>query len=149
MVLYLIFSSLSQMKNINTVLGFLFVFSFLPLFSSAQLASNTTEINQKVDELLKKMTLEEKVGQMNQYNGFWEITGPAPKDGNAKLKYEHLKRGLVGSVLNVKGVENVRKIQEIVVNESRLGIPLLLALMLSMAIKLCSPFHLPNQRVGI
>ena len=125
MVLYLIFSSLSQMKNINTVLGFLFVFSFLPLFSSAQLASNTTEINQKVDELLKKMTLEEKVGQMNQYNGFWEITGPAPKDGNAKLKYEHLKRGLVGSVLNVKGVENVRKIQEIVVNESRLGIPLL------------------------
>ena len=71
------------------------------------------------------MTLEEKVGQMNQYNGFWEITGPAPKEGNAKLKYEHLKRGLVGSVLNVKGVENVRKIQEIVVNESRLGIPLL------------------------
>ena len=104
------------MKNINTVLGLLFVFSFLPLFSSAQLASNTTEIDKKVDELLKKMTLEEKVGQMNQYNGFWEITGPAPKDGNAKLKYDHLKRGLVGSVLNVKGVENVRKIQEIVVS---------------------------------
>lgn len=71
------------------------------------------------------MTLEEKVGQMNQYNGFWEITGPVPNEGNAKLKYEHLKKGLVGSVLNVKGVENVRKLQEIVVNESRLGIPLL------------------------
>lgn len=71
------------------------------------------------------MTLQEKVGQMNQYNGFWEVTGPEPKDGNAKTKYEHLKMGLVGSVLNVKGVENVRKLQEIVVKESRLGIPLL------------------------
>ncbi|WP_395627514.1 beta-glucosidase BglX [Daejeonella sp.] len=113
------------MKNINAVLRLLLVFSLLPIFSSAQLVSKKTEIDKKVDELLKKMTLEEKVGQMNQYNGFWEITGPAPKEGNAKLKYEHLKRGLVGSVLNVKGVENVRKIQEIVVNESRLGIPLL------------------------
>jgi beta-glucosidase len=82
-------------------------------------------IEYKINILLKKMTLQEKVGQMNQYNGFWEVTGPAPKDGNAKTKYEHLKMGLVGSVLNVKGVENVRKLQEIVVKESRLGIPLL------------------------
>jgi len=36
----------------------------------------TTE--EKINVLLKKMTLEEKVGQMNQYNGFWEITGPVP-----------------------------------------------------------------------
>ena len=71
------------------------------------------------------MTLEEKVGQMNQYNGFWDATGPAPANGNAKLKYEHLKKGMVGAVLNVRGVENVRKLQEIVVKESRLGIPLL------------------------
>lgn len=79
----------------------------------------------KVDALLAKMTLEEKIGQMNQYNGFWEVTGPTPKEGNAKEKYDHLKKGLVGAVLNVKGVENVRKLQEIVVNETRLGIPLL------------------------
>ena len=81
--------------------------------------------NQKIDSVLKLMTLQEKIGQMNQYNGFWEVTGPAPKDGNAKEKYEHLKMGWVGSVLNVRGVENVRKLQEIVVKESRLGIPLL------------------------
>ena len=79
----------------------------------------------KVDSLLNLMTLEEKVGQMNQYNGFWNFTGPAPSDGNAKLKYDHLKSGMVGSMLNVRGVENARKIQEIVVNESRLGIPLI------------------------
>jgi beta-glucosidase len=78
-----------------------------------------------IDSLLTKMTLLEKVGQMNQYNGFWEVTGPVPQAGNAKQKYEHLKMGLVGAVLNVKGTENVRRLQEIVVKESRLGIPLL------------------------
>jgi beta-glucosidase len=71
------------------------------------------------------MTLDEKIGQMNQYNGFWDVTGPTPNEGDAKLKYEHLKNGLVGSVLNVKGVENVTKLQKLVVEESRLGIPLL------------------------
>jgi len=101
------------------------VFLLLPLFNQAQPVSVNSEIDKKVDALLKRMTLEEKVGQMNQYNGFWEITGPVPNEGNAKLKYDHLKKGLVGSVLNVKGVENVRKLQEIVVKESRLGIPLL------------------------
>ena len=80
---------------------------------------------EKINSLLQKMTLEEKVGQMNQYNGFWEITGPAPKDGDAKKKYDHLRKGMVGAVLNVKGTENVRKLQEIAVKETRLGIPLL------------------------
>ena len=89
--------------------------------------TNTSNINidKRVDSVLKLMTLDEKVGQMNQYNGFWNITGPVPKNGDAKQKYDHLKMGLVGSVLNVKGVENVRKLQEIVVKQSRLGIPLL------------------------
>ncbi|RYF85678.1 MAG: glycosyl hydrolase, partial [Chitinophagaceae bacterium] len=90
----------------------------------AQPAGNS-RMNAFVDSLLKEMTLLEKVGQMNQYNGFWEVTGPVPKEGNAKQKYEHLRMGLVGAVLNVKGNENVRKLQEIVVKESRLGIPLL------------------------
>jgi beta-glucosidase len=82
-------------------------------------------LEEKINALLQKMTLEEKVGQMNQYNGFWEITGPAPKDGDAKKKYDHLRKGMVGAVLNVKGTANVRKLQEIAVKETRLGIPLL------------------------
>ena len=85
----------------------------------------TDELSSKVETLLNKMTLEEKIGQMNQYNGFWEATGPAPSEGDAKKKYENLKNGLVGSVLNVRGAENVRKMQETVVNGSRLGIPLI------------------------
>lgn len=79
----------------------------------------------QIDALMAKMTLAEKVGQMNQYNGFWEVTGPAPADGNNKTKYEHLTKGYVGSVLNVRGVAEVRKLQELVVTQSRLGIPLL------------------------
>ena len=84
-----------------------------------------SDYEQQISDLLAKMTLEEKVGQMNQYNGFWDITGPVPEGGTAAIKYEHLKKGWVGSMLNVHGVEQVRKIQKIVVEESRLGIPLI------------------------
>jgi beta-glucosidase len=91
-------------------------------------AEGTSDIPGKVEALLGQMTLEEKVGQMNQYNGFWDATGPAPSDGDAKNKYDHLKKGLVGSVLNVRGAEQVRELQKMVVEESRLGIPLIFGL---------------------
>ncbi len=101
---------------------FIFTNGCKPISSKGNKAA---AIERRIDSLMALMTLEEKVGQMNQYNGFWDITGPAPKAGNAKMKYEHLRKGLVGSVLNVKGVKNVRKLQELVVNESRLHIPLI------------------------
>ena len=82
-------------------------------------------IDKKVEELLTKMTLEEKIGQMNQYNGFWDATGPIPIAGNTKQKYDHLKSGMVGSMLNILGAENTRKFQELAVKNSRLGIPLI------------------------
>jgi beta-glucosidase len=103
------------------------------------------DYEKKIDDLLAKMTLEEKVGQMNQYNGFWEITGPAPADGDAKKKYDDLKKGLVGSVLNVKGVENVRKLQKIVVEESRLGIPLIFGFDIIHGHKTLSPIPLAES----
>ncbi|MDX1463227.1 MAG: beta-glucosidase BglX, partial [Marinirhabdus sp.] len=101
-----------------------------------------TEIDAKVEALLKKMTLEEKVGQMNQYNGFWEVTGPAPASGEAADKYEDLRKGRVGSVLNVTGAENVRAIQKIAVEESRLGIPLLIGFDVIHGYKTISPIPL-------
>ena len=93
---------------------------------NASSISSVVYIEQKVEALLKQMTLEEKIGQMNQYNGFWDLTGPAPSSGDAAKKYEHLRKGYVGSMLNLRGVENVRKIQKIAVEESRLGIPLII-----------------------
>ncbi|WP_265197989.1 beta-glucosidase BglX [Aureitalea sp. L0-47] len=90
------------------------------------IAQSTME--QEIDALLAKMTLEEKIGQMNLYSGFYDATGPAPEGGSAATKYEHLRKGWVGAMLNVRGAEETRKLQEIVVNESRLGIPLIFGL---------------------
>ncbi|MBM3923159.1 MAG: beta-glucosidase BglX [Sphingomonadales bacterium] len=104
----------------------LFLFcSFLSLSSLFAQSSPADSIEIAIDRLMAKMTLEEKIGQMNQYNGFWDVTGPAPKAGADKFKYDHFKQGLVGSVLNVRGVKQVRALQEMVVKESGLGIPLL------------------------
>lgn len=99
-------------------------------------------IDRKVDSVLNLMTLEEKVGQMNQYNGFWEVTGPAPKSGQAAQKYEHLKKGWVGSMLNVKGVKDVRALQKIAVEQTRLGIPVLFGFDVIHGYKTVSPVPL-------
>jgi beta-glucosidase len=108
----------------------------------SSIAQTNTNIEEKVMSLLKQMTLEEKIGQMNQYNGFWDATGPSPKEGDAALKYEHLKKGLVGSVLNVTGVEKVRKLQELVMNETRLKIPLIFGFDVIHGYKTISPIPL-------
>ncbi len=87
-----------------------------------------TDAPSRVQALLDKMTLAEKIGQMNQYNGFWDATGPVPSEADSKKKYDHLRSGQVGSVLNVVGAENVRELQRIAVEETRLGIPLIFGL---------------------
>ena len=100
------------------------------------------EIEEKVQSLLKQMTVEEKVGQMNQYNGFWDVTGPAPEGGSAEKKYEHLRKGWVGSMLTVRGVEQVKAVQKIAVEETRLGIPLIIGFDVIHGYKTLSPIPL-------
>jgi beta-glucosidase len=78
-------------------------------------------IDQKVDSVLQLMTLDEKIGQMNQYNGDWDATGPITKDGD---KQNQIRKGMLGSILNVTGVEHTKTLQEIAM-QSRLKIPLL------------------------
>jgi len=79
-------------------------------------------IPQKVEALLKRMTLAEKIGQLNQLNGDWEATGPVTKDLGNKL--DAVKHGEIGSVLNIVGVKHTRAFQEAAM-QSRLKIPLL------------------------
>ena len=110
------------MKNPRSLI--LLTSIFLVFFSNKISAQELT-LEEKVDSVIQLMTIEEKVGQMNLYNGFWDVTGPAPEDGSQKLKYENLKAGLVGAMLNVQGADETRKLQELVQNETRLGIPLL------------------------
>jgi beta-glucosidase len=104
------------------------------------LPKNQLEI--RVDSVLKLMTLEEKNGQLNQYNGFLEMTGPTPKEGQAAKKYADLKNGLVGSMLNVKGVKDIRALQKIAVEETRLGIPLIFGFDVIHGYKTISPIPL-------
>ena len=95
-----------------------------------------------ISDLMSKMTLEEKVGQMNQYNGFWDATGPLPKKGYEKGRYDDLRNGLVGSMLNVTGVKNVYALQKIAVEETRLGIPLIFGFDVIHGYKTISPIPL-------
>ncbi|HEY0677915.1 MAG TPA: glycoside hydrolase family 3 N-terminal domain-containing protein [Chitinophagaceae bacterium] len=87
----------------------------------SNLHAQRKSIEQRVDSVLKLMTLEEKVGQLNQYTGDWAHTGPITEDGN---KQAQIRNGQVGSMLNVIGFEHTRKLQEMAM-QSRLKIPLL------------------------
>lgn len=100
------------MKKVTTITLFM-----LSLLASAQQQT----IDQKVNDLLKKMTIEEKVGQLNQYTGDNQATGPITINPN---KQAEIKAGLIGSMLNVIGTKYTRGYQELAM-QSRLKIPLL------------------------
>lgn len=87
----------------------------------------TLPTEERVADLLSRMTLQEKVGQLNQLNGIVEFTGPAPSTGSAKEQYELLKAGKVGTMLNVIGAEATLQAQRVVMEHSRLKIPLAFA----------------------
>lgn len=76
-----------------------------------------------VRDLMQKMTLTEKIGQLSQYVGGSLLTGPQ----SGALSDSLFVRGMVGSILNVGGVENLRKLQEKNMKTSRLKIPVLFA----------------------
>jgi len=101
--------------------------NFFPLSSLFALLLTTRaafaqSIDKKVDDLLKKMTLDEKIGQLNQYNGDWEATGPVTKDVEDKMAA--IRQGKVGSILNITGVAHTKAFQQAAM-DSRLKIPLL------------------------
>lgn len=74
-------------------------------------------LEEKINNLLGKMTLEEKIGQMNQISSF----------GNIEDMSAVIKRGEVGSILNEVDPQRINALQHVAVEESRLGIPLLIA----------------------
>jgi beta-glucosidase len=84
-------------------------------------AAQKKTIDQKVDSVLRLMTLDEKIGQMNQYNGPWAATGPIT--GNDDIVAQ-IKQGKVGSMLNVTGVARTKELQQLAM-QTRLKIPLL------------------------
>lgn len=96
----------------------LFIMSIFGLNSFGQYNS-TPEL--QADSLIRKMTLDEKIGQLNQYTSDWEATGKITAEGD---KETQIRQGKVGSMLNVIGVDKTRKLQELAL-QSRLRIPLI------------------------
>ncbi len=84
-------------------------------------AANFDKSYPVVDSLLRVMTLDEKIGQLVLYTSDWDVTGPSIRDGYV----DDIRAGKCGNIFNAYTAEYTRKLQEIAVNETRLGIPLL------------------------
>ncbi|MEO9021551.1 MAG: beta-glucosidase BglX [Ginsengibacter sp.] len=98
----------------------LFWIVLLFFFGEASAQLNAAD-HLRLENLMKKMTLEEKIGQLNQYTGNFMADTPVI---TAAFKNEDIRNGRVGAMLNVKGVKNTRGLQELAM-QSRLKIPLL------------------------
>lgn len=81
----------------------------------------------QIEALISDMTLEEKIGQLTQFSGFYDVTGPPPPGDREAQKHHLLQRGIIGSMLNVVGHDDIRAFQTMAVENSRLGIPMLFA----------------------
>jgi len=95
--------------------------SLLTACTSSGKSEADSKLDQKVDSVLKLMTLDEKIGQMVLYTSDWDVTGPSIKSGYM----DDIRKGNCGNILNAHTVAYTRKLQKIAVEESRLGIPLL------------------------
>lgn len=84
-------------------------------------ASSDKKMDRYIDRLMAKMTLHEKIGQLNLCGAGDVYTGPVVRSNIA----ERIRKGEVGGILSLKGVDYIRSIQEVAVEESRLGIPVI------------------------
>ena len=99
-------------------------------------------LEQRVDSVLRLMTLSEKVGQMNQLSNKEVLTGQLIETSDLAVM---IRSGKTGSLLNEVGVEPTRRLQEMAVNETRLGIPLIFALDVIHGFRTISPIPLAES----
>lgn len=118
---------IKQISKVCIALSLIVGMTFINSFAQNPLIDS--EIEENVDSLLALMTLDEKIGQLNQHNGSWDLTGPIPEDNDyVAQRAALLKNGGVGSLLNVAGAEATYEAQKLVMENSRLGIPLIFGL---------------------
>ena len=95
------------------------------LIACQMLQAQNTEMRQYVDNLLSKMTLEEKLGQLNLVPASDEIVTGGTVDTQVG---QRIASGQLGGIFNLKGVDKIRALQDIAVKKSRLGIPLIVGM---------------------
>ena len=106
-----------SIKSIRILLVLLVAFIFIAPPSSSR-SQPRKDIEKEINALLARMTLEEKLGQLQQLDG----------EANGNFRPEHrdlVRRGLLGSTLNVRGAQKTNELQRVAMEESRLKIPLL------------------------
>src|SRR5438132_13668153 len=108
---------MTSIRSIRMLSILLLAFSFIAPPSSSH-SQQRKDIEKEINTLLARMTLEEKLGQLQQLDG----------EGNGNFRPEHrdlARKGLLGSTLNVRGAQKTNELQRIAMEQSRLKIPLL------------------------
>ncbi|HKR61321.1 MAG TPA: beta-glucosidase BglX [Pyrinomonadaceae bacterium] len=106
------------MRSVKLASLILAFFLCLSLLASGHAQAPQADIEKRITDLLSRMTLEEKLGQLQQLDG--------EANGNSRPEHRDLvRKGLLGSTLNVRGVARTNELQRIAVEESRLKIPVL------------------------
>ncbi|HET6668626.1 MAG TPA: glycoside hydrolase family 3 N-terminal domain-containing protein [Pyrinomonadaceae bacterium] len=104
-----------SVKLAGLILAFFLCLSLLPI---SQAHAPQGDVEEKISDMLSRMSLEEKLGQLQQLDG----------EANGNFRPEHrdlVRKGLLGSTLNVRGVTRTNELQRIAIEGSRLKIPLL------------------------
>src|SRR5256885_12263199 len=113
------------MKRVGLAVGIAFATSSTSVAQSQRLTNRAAE-TRFVDSVLARMTLAEKLGQLNQVSGAGNPTGPG--GGERAARMDQLRHGAIGSFLNVVGADTTKALQRIAVEQSRLHIPLIFGL---------------------
>ncbi|MBK6948830.1 MAG: glycoside hydrolase family 3 C-terminal domain-containing protein [Haliscomenobacter sp.] len=107
-----------QFIGLASVVFLIHAFNMEDMF---QKAVPVKSIEERVDSVMKLLTMEEKIGQMTLFTSDWAVTGPTLREGYR----DDIKTGKVGAIFNAHTAAYNRELQRIAVEETRLGIPLL------------------------
>jgi beta-glucosidase len=121
---YVFINTFKPMKRIH-FFALLLPLAALSMGAGTMEKTKNDSYDPRVEPLLKKMTIDEKLGQMSQFSNPYVSTGTsASKEQNAKVD-DLIRQGQVGSFLNILGAEETGRLQKIAIEESRLGIPII------------------------
>jgi beta-glucosidase len=109
------------MKSLRIVILSIFLSGVLFSCKQAKDPAPDQKMGVFVDDLIKRMTLDEKIGQISLFTSDWSTTGPSMRNDYIDL----IKQGKAGSVFNAFTVDFVRELQRVAVEETRLHIPLI------------------------